>query len=67
MASPAGGEAPLHQRSVKAFEKDEECIKFLKEKESLWKNTEKLSSFTGKAKDFDAIFFVGGHGREFFY
>ncbi len=39
-------------------------MKFLKEQESLWKNTEKLSSFTGKAKDFDAIFFVGGHGRK---
>lgn len=53
--------------SVEAFKADEESCKFLKEKESLWKNTEKLSSFVGKAKDFDAIFFVGGHGREFCY
>ncbi len=64
VASPAGGEAPLDPNSVEAFKDDEESSKFLKEKASLWKNTEKLSSFIGKAKDFDAIFFVGGHGRK---
>lgn len=64
IASPAGGEAPLDPGSVEAFKGDKECAKFLEEQESLWKNTEKLSSLAGKAKDFDAIFFVGGHGRK---
>jgi putative intracellular protease/amidase len=31
----------------------------------MWKNAEKLSSFIGKAEDYDAIFFVGGHGPMF--
>jgi hypothetical protein len=46
------------------FKEDAESTKFLKEKESLWKNTEKLSSFLGKAGQFDGIFYVGGHGRK---
>ena len=45
--------------------KDDVSVAFLKGKESLWNNTEKLSSFVGKAKDFDAIFYVGGHGPMF--
>lgn len=32
---------------------------------ALWENTEKLSSFLDKVDQFDAIFYVGGHGREF--
>jgi len=62
IASPKGGEAPLDPSSVEAFKEDAESTKFLKEKEALWKNTEKLSSFAGKADQFDAIFYVGGHG-----
>jgi hypothetical protein len=50
---------------VEQFKEDAESTKFLKEKESLWKNTEKLSTFLGKADQFDGIFYVGGHGREF--
>ena len=65
VASPAGGEAPLDPSSTgEAIKDDEESQKFLLEKESLWKNTEKLETFKGKAKEFDAIFFVGGLGRE---
>lgn len=64
IASPKGGEAPLDPSSVEAFKEDAECTKFLKEKESLWKNTENLSDYSGKADQFDAIFFVGGHGRK---
>lgn len=64
VASPAGGEAPLDPGSVDFAKDDDESQKFLKEKESLWKNTEKLESFKGRAGEFDAIFFVGGHGRE---
>jgi hypothetical protein len=66
VASPAGGEAPLDPSSVEAFKDDEESTRFLKEKSSLWKNTEKLSDFLGKAHEFSAIFYVGGHGRKFF-
>ena len=62
IASPKGGAAPLDESSVEAA-KDDESTKFLREKESLWKNTEKLSSFLGKADQFDAVFYVGGHGR----
>jgi putative intracellular protease/amidase len=64
VASPAGGAAPLDPGSVDAA-KDDVSVAFLKGKESLWNNTEKLSSFVGKAKDFDAIFYVGGHGPMF--
>lgn len=65
VASPNGGEAPLDPSSVEAFKEDAVCSKFLKHSESLWKNTHKLSEFAGKAKEFEAIFFVGGHGRTF--
>lgn len=47
--------------SVELF-KDESSVSFLTTKEQLWKNTAKLSDFLGKAKEFDAIFYVGGHG-----
>lgn len=63
IASPKGGAAPLDESSVESF-KDDESTKFLREQGALWKNTEKLSSFLGKAGQFDAIFYVGGHGRK---
>lgn len=64
IASPAGGEAPLDPSSVEATKDDKASVDFLNSKQSLWKNTEKLSDFVGRANEFDAIFFVGGHGRE---
>lgn len=64
IASPKGGKAPLDPSSVEAFKDDEQCRKFMAEKLSLTENTEKLSSFIGKADQFAAIFYVGGHGRE---
>lgn len=66
IASPKGGEAPLDPSSVEMFKSDAEASKFLREKESLWKNTEKLSDFVGKADEFAAVFYVGGHGRTCF-
>jgi putative intracellular protease/amidase len=66
IASPKGGEAPLDPSSVEMFKEDAEASKFLKEKEALWKNTHKLSEFLGKADEFDAVFYVGGHGRELY-
>ncbi|CAG8958306.1 hypothetical protein HYFRA_00000661 [Hymenoscyphus fraxineus] len=65
VASPNGGAAPLDPASVDASKDDPISVNFLKERESLWKQTNKLSSFLGRAGDFDAIFFVGGHGPMF--
>ena len=65
VASPAGGEAPLDPNSIEYFKDDSECTTFLQDKAQLWKNTEKLSDLVGKAKKFDVVFFVGGHGRAF--
>ena len=62
IASPAGGEAPLDPSSID--KSDKISAEFLSNKETLWKHTEKLSSFIGRAKEFDAIFYVGGHGRK---
>lgn len=64
IASPKGGEAPLDPASVEAA-KDDVSQNFLKNDEQVWKTTKKLSDFTGKAKDFHAIFYVGGHGPMF--
>jgi hypothetical protein len=63
VASPNGGAAPLDPSSVEAFKGDASATKFLNTKEALWKNTHKLSDFLGHANDYEAIFFVGGHGR----
>lgn len=66
VASPAGGEAPLDPASVEMFKGDEESQRFLQEKQALWKNTEKLETFLGRAEEFAAVFYVGGHGREYY-
>ncbi|KLJ09567.1 hypothetical protein EMPG_15010 [Blastomyces silverae] len=63
LASPKGGLAPLDPASVEASANDAVASAFVKEKESLWRNTVKLSEV--KASDFDAIFYVGGHGPLF--
>jgi len=60
VASPLGGTAPIDEGSVEAFKEDAVSVKFLEKK--LWENTQKLSSFLGRAKEYEAIFFVGGHG-----
>jgi putative intracellular protease/amidase len=65
IASPKGGKAPLDPSSVEAFKEDKISSKFLKEKTALWENTEKLEKFLGRAGEFDAIFYVGGHGPMF--
>jgi putative intracellular protease/amidase len=64
VASPKGGEAPLDPSSVKAFEKDDTSVSFLNNQQSLWKNTVRLADVVPRAGEFDAIFYVGGHGRE---
>jgi putative intracellular protease/amidase len=40
-------------------------MKFLNEKKNVYQNTEKLSSFLGKADEFEAVYVVGGHGPMF--
>lgn len=51
--------------SVEMFKEDKISQDFLKTDEKVYKETKVLSAFTGRASEFDAIFFVGGHGREF--
>jgi len=48
------------------FEADAVSQKFLKEQKALWTNTHKLSEILPRAAEFDAIFYVGGHGRKLF-
>lgn len=50
------------QASVEAFKNDDLCTKFLNDEsaQKVVKNTVKLSTLS--APDFDAIFYVGGHG-----
>jgi hypothetical protein len=64
VASHLGGEAPIDTSSIETFKNDEVCGKFVKEQESLWKNTAKLEDFLGRANEFDAIIYVGGYGRK---
>lgn len=64
VASPKGGEAPLDPASIEAG-KDDVSVAFLNNDSQVWKTTQKLNDFIGKAKDFDAIFYVGGHGPMF--
>jgi putative intracellular protease/amidase len=62
IASPKGGEAPLDPSSVEMF-KDDTSVNFLNTQKALWTKTEKLSDMLPRANEFDAIFYVGGHGR----
>ncbi|KAJ7498977.1 ThiJ/PfpI [Mycena latifolia] len=61
-ASPAGPNPPVDEGSVKMFASDEECIKFQADEtvKSKFAAAKKLSDVS--AKDYDAIFYVGGHG-----
>ncbi|KAF4971203.1 hypothetical protein FSARC_1925 [Fusarium sarcochroum] len=61
-ASPKGGEAPLDHGTLPFFKDDPVCKDFLENQEALWKNTIPLSELAGRASEFDAIFYPGGHG-----
>lgn len=63
-ASPAGGEAPLDPYSVEASGDDLDCQDFLRNKQGLYKHTQRLETFLGHSSEFAGIFFVGGHGRK---
>jgi putative intracellular protease/amidase len=47
------------------FESDEVSQTFLKEQKALWTNTHKLADMLPRVDEFDAIFYVGGHGPMF--
>lgn len=64
-ASPAGGAAPLDPGSVEMFKEDASSVAFLKNNKSVWESTDKLSSYLGRADEFDALFVPGGHGPMF--
>jgi putative intracellular protease/amidase len=61
-ASPAGPNPPVDEKSVQLFADDKEAVAFLKDEvvQSKFNNAKKLSDV--QAKDYDAIFYVGGHG-----
>ncbi|KAJ6143081.1 hypothetical protein N7471_002534 [Penicillium samsonianum] len=65
VASPKGGEAPLDPASLKMSESDPVSQTFFKEQKELWTNTHKLSEILPRVAEFDAIFYVGGHGPMF--
>lgn len=65
IASPKGGEAPLDPASVEMFKADATSTTFLNEQKALWTNTHKLSDILPRAGEFDALFYVGGHGPMF--
>lgn len=62
IASPLGT-STVDPISVERFKDDAYSQEFYRTKKDLWKSTEKLTSFLGRAKDFDVIFVVGGFGR----
>ncbi|KAK2672547.1 Class I glutamine amidotransferase-like [Fusarium oxysporum f. sp. vasinfectum] len=62
---PPAAKPPLDQASVEMFKGDEESVKFLNEKKQIWEQTTPLKEFLGKASEFDAIFYPGGHGPMF--
>lgn len=64
LASPKGGKAPLDPASIDAA-KDFSSQTFFRDQSHLWEKTERLSSFLGRAKDFAAVFYPGGHGPMF--
>jgi putative intracellular protease/amidase len=51
--------------SVEMSKSDEVATTFLEQHKDLWQQTGRLSSYLGKAEDFDAIFYPGGHGPMF--
>ncbi|KAL2003495.1 hypothetical protein VTN02DRAFT_3590 [Thermoascus thermophilus] len=65
VASPQGGDAPLDPGSIKMFESDATSTTFLNTQRDLWTKTHRLAEMLPRAGEFDAIFYVGGHGPMF--
>jgi len=49
--------------SAQVADDDFQTKEFLKKK-ATWESSEKISSFHGRAEEFDAVFYVGGWGRK---
>ncbi|KAI1746957.1 DJ-1/PfpI family protein [Xylaria castorea] len=64
-ASPKGGVAPLDPASVEIFKEDASAHAFARDKKAVWEKTQPLSSFKGRADEFDALYYPGGHGPMF--
>ncbi|EGS21780.1 putative heat shock protein [Thermochaetoides thermophila DSM 1495] len=62
-ASPKGGPAPVDPASVENA--DEESKAFYAKNSSLWEDTAPLQSFLGRADEYAALFYPGGHGPVF--
>lgn len=62
VVSPKGGKAPLDPASVEASKEDKISVDFLQNNKALFEQTEKLETYLGRAKEFDALFYVGGVG-----
>ncbi|KAI5455585.1 class I glutamine amidotransferase-like protein [Mariannaea sp. PMI_226] len=65
IASPKGGATIPDPTSIQLAAEDVNAVKFLNEKKHVYQNTQKLSSFLGRANEFDAVYVVGGHGPMF--
>lgn len=63
IASPLGNSV-VDPISVERFKDDAYCQEFYRSKKFLWETTDKLSSYLGRAEDFDVIFIGGGFGRK---
>ncbi|KEF54187.1 uncharacterized protein A1O9_09982 [Exophiala aquamarina CBS 119918] len=61
VASPKGTSV-VDPISVKLFKDDAYCQEFFNTKKDMWESTPLLSSFLGRAGEFDVIFIVGGFG-----
>ncbi|KAG5986232.1 hypothetical protein E4U54_005534, partial [Claviceps lovelessii] len=57
-----GGVAPLDPSSVEMFKSDDSSTNFLQNKQHVWEKTLPLKDFLGRAGEFDAVFYPGGHG-----
>ncbi|KAI1432963.1 ThiJ/PfpI family protein [Xylaria sp. CBS 124048] len=64
-ASPKGGVAPLDPGSVEMFKADASAQAFLNNKKAVWEQTKPLAGYRGRAAEFDALFYPGGHGPMF--
>ncbi|KAK4066897.1 hypothetical protein Trihar35433_7324 [Trichoderma harzianum] len=65
VASPKGGVTVPDPTSIQLSIEDPNAMAFLNEKKDVYQQTKKLSSFLGKANEFDALYVVGGHGPMF--
>ncbi|KAI5863742.1 DJ-1/PfpI family protein [Durotheca rogersii] len=65
VASPKGGASPLDPLSVELFKGDASASAFYQTQRALWEQTAPLASFRGRAGEFAALFFPGGHGPMF--